>query len=191
MSKQSTKWQLATALKDLMQSTSLEHITIDMLTKKASLTRNTFYYHFEDIYALLTWIYQQEIVTQAQAYTHINTWQTVYHLILDYIEKNQKFCLESFHSVGRDLLENLLYEVSSDMVQRVVVDLNPNTPRQLQEDIANFYGWALTMQVIQWLRHNLEESKTTIVKRAEIMLEGSLENAIKNGRQSYYFGQNQ
>ncbi|MFD1670782.1 TetR/AcrR family transcriptional regulator C-terminal domain-containing protein [Agrilactobacillus yilanensis] len=189
MNKQTTKWQLATALKDLMQTTALDHITIDMLTKKAKLTRNTFYYHFEDIYALLAWIYQQEIVQQAQAYTNINTWQTVYRLILDYIETNQKFCLESFHSIGRDLLENLLYEVSSDMVQRVIIDVEPNTPAELQKAISNFYGWALTMQVIQWLRNNLTESKDALIRRAEIMLNGTIENAIKNGRQSYFFGQ--
>lgn len=72
--KQSTKLQLAAALKQLMQTTSLEQITIDKLSQTAKLTRNTFYYHFDDIYALLAWIYHQEIVTQLAAYKQVSNW---------------------------------------------------------------------------------------------------------------------
>ncbi|WP_137597622.1 TetR/AcrR family transcriptional regulator [Paucilactobacillus kaifaensis] len=181
MTKQSTKLQLATALKDLMQTMPLERITIDKLTQTANLTRNTFYYHFDDVYALLAWIYHQEIVTQLAAYKQVSNWQDGYRLLLDYIATNQQFCLHTFHSVGRDLLDNFLYQVASDMVRGVVIDINPHISTQLQASIVNFYGWALVIQVIQWLVHSLDDTKDTMVKRIEIMMTGTIAHTIKNG----------
>lgn len=181
MENQGTKFQLATALKKLMQTTPLERITIDKLTQTVNVTRNTFYYHFEDIYALLAWIYHQEIVTQLPAYQKVDNWQSGYRLLLDYIEANQQFCLHTFHSVGRDLLDNFLYQVASDMVRGVVIDIEPTIEPKLAQSIVNFYGWALVIQIIQWLVHSLDDSKNTMVKRVEIMLTGTIAHSISNG----------
>lgn len=189
MAKQATKWKLAETLKTMMLTTSVDHITIEMLTKKAKLTRNTFYYHFDDIYSLLEWIYKQELLANIEAYTKIEDWKIAYRLILDYIEDNQQFCLETFRSVARDLLENFLYSVASDLVKKVIVHSQLTVSPKLQKSITNFYGWALVMQVVQWLANGLKEPKGAVVLRAEIMLTGGIENAIQNGRQFPNFGQ--
>lgn len=67
------------------------------------------------------------------------------------------------------------------MVRGVVIDINPNIPPQLQTAIVNFYGWALTIQIIQWLVHSLNDSKDTMVKRIEIIMTGTIAHSIKNG----------
>ncbi|KRL12708.1 TetR/AcrR family transcriptional regulator [Schleiferilactobacillus perolens] len=183
MAKGKTEWRLADALKEYMQTTPVDHITVGMLTKRAQVTRNTFYYHFTDIYDLLGWIYEQEVVTQLAGYLKVDRWQTAYSLILDYIAANQQFCLQTFHSVARDLLENFLYSAASQMVKGVVEDVDPHAPAALEKSIVNFYGWALVMQVIQWLRDDLQEAPADVIHRAEIMLDGSVRNAMQNSQQ--------
>ncbi|WP_155285903.1 TetR/AcrR family transcriptional regulator C-terminal domain-containing protein [Lacticaseibacillus zhaodongensis] len=188
MSATTTKVQLADTLKMMMRTTPLDKITIDELTTKAGVTRNTFYYHFEDIYALLKWIYDQEIVSQMRAHAQIDEWHQAYQLLLDYIYDNREFCIASVHSVGRDLLERLLITVSSEMVQRVVTDADQELPRVLADDIVNFYAIALVGQIIKWLIDGVVEPKSALMRRADIVLSGGIKNAISNGRKSYgYF----
>ena len=56
-----TKMQFATTLKDLMHHKPLDRITIAELSAATHVNRNTFYYHFEDIYGLLKWTLEADI----------------------------------------------------------------------------------------------------------------------------------
>ncbi|MCT3400011.1 TetR/AcrR family transcriptional regulator [Lentilactobacillus hilgardii] len=189
MKRSDTKIKLGGTLKSLMMTTPVDKITIDMLTQKADLTRNTFYYHFEDIYSLLEWVYKQDLLSNINAYTKIEDWKVAYRLILNYIEDNKTFCMNTFHSVARDLLENFLYSVASDLVGKVIIHSDRNVSKKLTESIQDFYGWALVMQVVQWLFNDLKESKADVIQRASIMLTGGIDNAIRNGQRVKGFGQ--
>ena len=53
-SEQLTKRRLSAALAELMLQKPVPQITVRELTQKAGVSRGTFYFHYEDIYALLT-----------------------------------------------------------------------------------------------------------------------------------------
>ncbi|GAA3617342.1 TetR/AcrR family transcriptional regulator C-terminal domain-containing protein [Secundilactobacillus similis DSM 23365 = JCM 2765] len=184
-----TKLKLAQAFKTLLETMPLNKVTIDILTQRADVTRNTFYYHFEDIYALLEWTLQHDVLDQLAHYRQLNTWQGGLDVALDYIADNRQFCRHLFQSVGRDLLEQSLYAISSEMVEGVVLDIQPDVAPFLKDAITNFYGWALVMQFVQWLNADLAEPKATVIQRVELMLNGSVELALKNGQQLSQFGQ--
>ena len=50
-----TKRMLSLSLKKLLEKNTLDNITIQDITDDAEVSRKTFYYHFQDIYALLEW----------------------------------------------------------------------------------------------------------------------------------------
>lgn len=185
MPSQATKIKLADTLKQMMQTEDLDRITIEALTNQAGVTRNTFYYHFDDIYALLTWIYDQDIAVKMLRHAQFEEWQTAYHLLLSYIQDNRAFCIASFHSMGRDLIEKLLYNFATEMVTRVVHDVDPTLPANLTHDIANFYGLSIVAQVIMWLISGLSDEPDALIRRADIMLSGAIQNAVKNSRDAY------
>ncbi|WKF83971.1 TetR/AcrR family transcriptional regulator [Lacticaseibacillus pantheris] len=185
MTQLTTEDVLARTLKQMMETTSFDHITIGKLADAAHINRNTFYYHFDDIYELLRWTYKQDILTQLQQYTQIDRWEHAYQLMLDYIEDNKHFCQESLRSVARDLLENFLYSVATGMIEQVVISVDANTPAKISHAITDFYAWAIVMQAIQWLDSDLEESKDDMIKKAEIVLNGTIANAISNGHAVY------
>ena len=56
-----TKAHIAKVLKVQMQHKPLDRITIAELSAAAHVNRNTFYYHFDDIYALLKWTLEADI----------------------------------------------------------------------------------------------------------------------------------
>lgn len=55
-----TKRAIATGLKELVDEKPFNKISIRDITEKCGLNRQTFYYHFQDKYELVNWIYYQE-----------------------------------------------------------------------------------------------------------------------------------
>ena len=48
-----------------MNKKPLSRITINEIVQDCGLNRNSFYYHFEDIYALFKWMLEQEAIDKA------------------------------------------------------------------------------------------------------------------------------
>jgi len=69
-----TKKALAKSLKELMNSIPLNKISVKEIVNNCGLNRQTFYYHFQDIYNLLEWIYETEAVESISQYRSYNTW---------------------------------------------------------------------------------------------------------------------
>lgn len=63
-----TKRKLADALQDLLETRSLERVRVHHLTDRCEIHRQTFYYHFADVYALFTWSVQEDgLATRLEA----------------------------------------------------------------------------------------------------------------------------
>lgn len=84
-----TKRKLAEALKELLNMKSLEKIRIRELTERCDIHRQTFYYHFDDIYALFAWCVQQDAETLAAQLARLPSWQESLCALLEYIAKNR------------------------------------------------------------------------------------------------------
>ena len=66
-----TEYRLAEALKNMMSEVSLDSISVTTLTKKCKVNRQTFYYHFHDIYDLLTLIFLNEEIEDIETARNI------------------------------------------------------------------------------------------------------------------------
>ena len=58
-----TRQAMANALKELMAQKPIDKITIRDITDLCDMRRQNFYYHFQDIYDLMHWMFQQEAVS--------------------------------------------------------------------------------------------------------------------------------
>lgn len=56
-----TKQKIARALRQLMSERPLSKITVQDLMESTQMKRQSFYYHFQDIYDVLSWICQQQL----------------------------------------------------------------------------------------------------------------------------------
>ena len=59
-----TKRKMAQALKELMAEKPLKRITIQDIVERSHMTRQSFYYHFQDIYEVLELICRYDLVDQ-------------------------------------------------------------------------------------------------------------------------------
>ena len=103
------------------------------------------YYHFQDIYALLGWIYETEAVESIHAYRSYNTWTEGFYKIFCYIENNKAFCCNTLESLGRSHLDGYLYQVTHDLIMGVIDELacRVRIRSEDKEFVANFIRWLL------------------------------------------------
>ncbi len=175
-----TKKALAHSLKQAMQELPLSKITVKQIVNHCGVNRQTFYYHFQDIYDLLGWIYQTEAIDSLSPFRSYHNWTHGLYTIFTYIENNRAFCLNTLHSLARSHLDSYLYAATYDLMLGVVHEVGSGM-RVACEDkgfLANFYTLAFTGLVIQWMQNDMKESPSLIVERLSELMEGNFERAL-------------
>ena len=87
---QATKELLARSLKEQLLTTRLNRVTVSGLTAHAGINRQTFYYHFADVYDLAAWVFEQEIANHIMEHASYDQWADGYRKLLRYMRANME-----------------------------------------------------------------------------------------------------
>lgn len=176
-----TKKALANSLKQLMEKVPLNKITVQDIVKNCELNRQTFYYHYQDIYDLLGWIYRTEAVESIADYKSYKTWEEGFLKVFLYIERNKAFCLNTLNSLGRDHLDTFLHSISYELLIGVVNEVSQDmcVKNEDKRFIANFYTLAFIGLVIQWMKTKMKEKPEIIIKKLSELVEGNFATALQ------------
>ena len=84
-----TKKVLAYALKSLMETRPLNKITVGDICEACDMNRKSFYYHFQDKYDLVNWIFYTEFFDEFQVERTSSADALV--RLCEFFEKNREF----------------------------------------------------------------------------------------------------
>ena len=181
---QMTKKSLAVSLKKMLAQKPLEKIKVTDITEDCEVNRQTFYYHFKDIYDLLEWVYTNEATRALDGKKTYDTWQQGFTQILDYMLENKSFVLNTFNSVSREYLERYLYNEIQLLLMGVVeekakgVSVRDND----KEFIADFYKYAFVGLLLDWIKKGMKEKPVDIISRLNTLICGNIEGALEQYR---------
>ena len=165
---QITKRALASALKELLEHKPLNKITIADITEQCGVNRQTFYYHFQDIYALLEWIYTTDAQRLLEGKRDGDTWQQGFLQVLEYIRDNRA-------------LEGYLYRVTYQLMRDVVEERAAGTqvPEEDRAFLAHFYKYAFVGLTVEWMQGGMKEEPARLVSRVNTVMEGNIAAALE------------
>ena len=98
-----TKRALAKTLKELCQYRNFEKISINDLTNKCGLNRQTFYYHFQDKYDLLQWLYYDELFADIENIITFDNWDQCLLTVLEKIYQEKDFYINKMPTLMKFL----------------------------------------------------------------------------------------
>lgn len=181
---QTTKKALAASLKKLLSKKPLDKITVIDIAEDCEVNRQTFYYHFRDIYDLVDWILINETEAALQGNKTYDTWQQGFLQIFDWILENRNFVKNAYHSISREQVEHYLYEATYDLLIGVVEEkaAGMNARDEDKAFIANFLKYAFVGIVLEWIRTGMKEDPAHIVDRISILIQGDVPRALNNLR---------
>ena len=105
---QLTKKALGESLKKILSKKTLDNITVIDIVNDCGVNRQTFYYHFQDIYDLLDWIFQKEAESVLHHKINSENWKECLSSVFCYLIDNKDFIKNTYRSIGRDSLEQYL-----------------------------------------------------------------------------------
>lgn len=94
-----------------MKTKPLSKITVSELIRDCRINRNTFYYHFNDIYDLLHWMFENELIDKVKKFNLITDSRKVMNLIMDYLEENEHILNCAYDSIGRDEMKRFFTKI--------------------------------------------------------------------------------
>lgn len=176
-----TKDALATSLKSLLTKKSLDHITIKEITDNCGVSRQCFYYHFDDIYALVEWIYLEEAKRALSGHKTYDRWQQAFYRVFIAMLEQKELVQNTYRSMGRDYLENFMCDVLFGLVFYIVESLSEGmkVERGKKEFIARFYSFAFVAFGLDWIRRGMKEEPKDIIDQIGTLVEGDIYKALK------------
>ena len=157
--KENTKQAFSKALTRLLNQYPLDEITINRLSQEAGLNRNTFYYHFHDIYELIRYGLDQAIVELRTRIPADESVQERYHRIYLYILENQKCVYHIYYSVQREYLEQFLQDVVKNiLLVNIIEELKEYA---ISENRISFFidtiTYAYVGLLLDWIKKGMQE----------------------------------
>ncbi|MBR3642090.1 MAG: TetR family transcriptional regulator, partial [Parasporobacterium sp.] len=104
-----TKQAIKAAFLELLKELPLTRISVRTLSERCGINRNTFYYHYPDIPALLEDIILEETNALIRLYPSISSLKEAARVAFDFAMQNREAILHIYHSVTLDVfVENAL-----------------------------------------------------------------------------------
>ncbi|MFU0832662.1 MAG: HTH tetR-type domain-containing protein [Oscillospiraceae bacterium] len=165
-----TKQLLANSLKDLMRTMPFRKITVQNVTDHCGLNRQTFYYHFKDMYELLEWIYQNEIFRHV-GQTDQCDWKNAMLDLFRYARKNKAFLRNINRSLGKETIEKFLYPILCPYIKMLFVEVCPNLSIKQEDEqfLLDFFTNAFVNSIIRWIGNGMKETEEEILQKMELI----------------------
>ncbi|MGN0395582.1 MAG: TetR/AcrR family transcriptional regulator C-terminal domain-containing protein [Coprococcus sp.] len=173
-----TKKALAESLKKIMKEKSFSKITVSEIIADCGVNRKTFYYHFEDIYALLKWVLEKEAIEVVKHFDLIVDYEEAILFIMDYIEENDYIISCAYDSIGRDEMKRFFFADFNELVLSIIESAEKEFDRYLDQEyktfLCKFYVEALAGILIDWIKNRNERNRKQVPEYIVTTLKKSL-----------------
>ncbi len=145
-----TEHKLANALRTMMTEMPLDEISVTLLTDKCGVSRKTFYYHFHDIYDLLTLVFLDEEIPNLSDCKNV---KDLVKTIYKYYSKNAKFIDATLFSAGKELFQEFIFNSCYQHILKFVnqiPDAKKLKPSE-KKNVARFFSLAYAHTIIYYL----------------------------------------
>ncbi len=162
-----TKREIKASFLRLLQQKKLADISVKDIVNECCINRGSFYYHFQDIPALIEEIIQENTEDIVNKYSDIDSASQCLDALMGIIISNKKPILNVYRSYSRDVIERQISKMCRQFVISYVrVALNheafsdEDKNHLIQYFIYLIYGFS-----IDWLDSGLKEDKAQEFKQ--------------------------
>lgn len=178
-----TKKKMVKSLKKLMSKKKFNQISINDIVNDCKLNRNSFYYHFKDIYGLLKWTFDMDAKEIVKEINTSSDMKQVIYSVMIYIDNNKDFCKCALDSLGRDELKKFFINHFEEIIITLINGVIEKNNYYISNDFKNFTIYSHTelmaAHLISYLKGDFKISKEKIIDYILITFYASLENSLQ------------
>ncbi len=176
-----TKGLIADSLKDLLAKKPLDKISVREITEHCGVNRQTFYYHFRDIYDLLEYILRKELISVIDDTDKFLTWQDAGIYLLRFLQQNSVITTRALNSLGISAIKQFLYDdirsIASQYIMQVSDGIKVN-PADM-EHVIHFYATSFSALLEDWIAKGMQKTPEELIELLETIVSGSAKAALE------------
>lgn len=164
------KLKLADAIKQLLSTKPLYKITIKEITDIVGINRQTFYYHFKDIYDLALFMYRHDIYKLLEDFDFSNDFSLIIKIMFTYAVDNRNLLLNTISNVDTGVVNQYIIIVVNEMATKAIKyrakALHVEVEDEDVKELAEFYTYYISGEIMNWFKtgiNNISQAKFKIV----------------------------
>ena len=169
----------------LLNERPLDKITIKDIVDDCGISRNTFYYHFQDITALLEHILNADVERVLSQHLDMDSWEDGFISAARFALENKRLVYHIYNSVSRERVERYLYSIAGEVmrlyVSRITEQVEHAAHKKIfpedQKMVVDFYKFALVGMILDWLNTGMKKDPEGLIRRVGEIFHGNIEAA--------------
>lgn len=175
-----TKQFLVKSFRTLAAAAPLDQVTVTAVAHDAGVNRQTFYYHFHDLYDLMEWSFDQRmgaIIEEAPAQAG---WRQTLVRILASLLEDRDLVIKTRHAIDSGVLQRTVMQKMSTLFAKAVrtecADLRLTDEELLF--VSRYYSAGLADAVLGWVDEGMRDSPELVAARISLAMSGEVTAAI-------------
>ena len=171
------------ALEELLQSSSMDKITVRMVCEKAGISRQALYNHYYSLIAVLEDMITRQM-KQALGEQNVNlTWESGFERILSCMREHKVMLLHVYRSKSRNELLGIFERYGSTVVSHAIAqcasDMAINVSDQDLVYIMHMYVYVFIGVINRWMEYDMHLTPAYIASRCNAVMALSIRNALQ------------
>lgn len=149
----------------LLNQRPLNQITVKDIVEDCGINRNSFYYHFSDLPALVEEIMAEQVSAMVENHPTVDSVQEGSDAIVEFVMHNKWAIYHIYNSVSRDVFERHLMEVCRYVVTTYLDGMLEEVEEADRDAILRFHRCACFGSVIDWLNGGMKDDVSDYFRR--------------------------
>lgn len=179
-----TKQAIARGFKTLLLKKDFSKISVSDIASQCGLNRQTFYYHFQDKYELLNWIYYQEAVIPTIDGVTFENWNEHLLSLFKIMKADEAFYIRTIRS-EEVYLQGYLQNLTTTVFLQAIEDLDSehHLDAEDKEFYARFYAYGVSGCIISWIYEGMKTPPEQLAEQLEKLVEDTEKIAYRKYRE--------
>jgi Transcriptional regulator len=175
-----TEKALAASLKKLLEKKTLDKITVKDITDDCGVNRQTFYYHFHDVYDLVEWIFNDEAKKFMADWVDDRSWKESVTALMSRLLEEKAFIMNTFFSINRRQLEKYMQGLARPALLDIAQDYakGKNIADEDLEFVASVFTFALVGIMTEWVADGMSQEYQDKLDKFFLIIDGTMEATL-------------
>lgn len=181
-----TKQAIKASFLKLLNEQPLSKISVRSIVEDCGINRNSFYYHFQDIPALVEEIVRDEVDALIAKYPSIHSLNECADVALRFARENKRAVLHLYHSVSRDVYEQNAMRLCEYAVTTYLDSAfgKEAVSEQDHQAAIRFFKCALYGLICDWIENGMDDAAGEELNHIIGLCRGLSDEIILRSRQN-------
>ncbi len=155
----------------LLEERPLSDITVKNIVETCGINRNSFYYHYQDIPALIEEIVKEQAEAIILKYPSVSSIVECFDALIEFASERKRVIMHIYRFMNQEVFERNLMGVSEYFVRSYIDTAlaKENISAEDEQAIINYYKCVVFGLIIDWLNNGMTEAYAKSIRRIFIL----------------------